>query len=228
MRGWEAGDSSPAAFRSAITAVDDAGVLTVEAGDAAQALQLLQGPVDVPVTDHHGRVGEIHLEGGDALGEHVRQLRPDGLVPVVDGHVEAVVAEGPAVCLLMPQVQPVVQGLPLVGAGKVDDRGGAAPEGRPGAGIEVIRRGGVRHIQVKVGVGVDKAGEEEAAGHVHRPVRCLEVPPDLQDLLAIHQHVHAPLAGPGDHRAALQQSLHKNASSLRRQCAGLFCESFPP
>ena len=56
----------------------------------------------------------------------------------------------------------------------------------------------------------------------------LEVPPDLQDLLTIHQHVHAPLAGPGDHRAALQQSLHKNASSLRRQCAGLFCESFPP
>ena len=193
-------------------AVDDTGVLAVEAGDAPQPLQLLQRPVDVPVADHHGGIGEIHLERGDALGEHVRQLRPDGLVPVVDGHVEAVVAEGPAVRLLVPQVQAVVQGLALVGAGEVDDRGGAAPQGRPGAGVEIVRRGGVRHIQVKVGVGVDEAGEEETAGDIHLPVRGLRSPAHPGDLLPVQQHVGPPLSGTGDDGPAPEQCGHKYTS----------------
>ena len=202
-------------------AVNDTGVLAVEAGDAPQPLQLLQCPVDVPVADHHGGIGEIHLERRDALGEHVRQLCPDGLVPVVDGHVEAVVAEGPAVCLLMPQVQSVVQGLALVGAGEVNDRGGAAPKGCPGAGIEVIRRGGVCHVQVKVGVGVDKTGEEEAAGHVHHLVRRLGTPAHPGDLLAVQQQVGPPLPGAGDDGPALEQCCHQKTSlvCLRRAWA---------
>ena len=193
-------------------AVNDTGVLAVEAGDAPQPLQLLQCPVDVPVADHHGGIGEIHLERRDALGEHVRQLCPDGLVPVVDGHVEAVVAESPAVRLLMPQVQAVVQGLALVGAGEVDDRSSAAPQGRPGAGAEIIRRGGVRHIQVKVGVGVDKAGEEETAGDIHLPVCGLRSPAHPGDLLPVQQQVGPPLSGTGDDGPAPEQCGHKYTS----------------
>ena len=53
--------------------------------------------------------------------------------------MEAVVAEGPAVGLLVPQLQAVVEGLPLVGAGEVDDRGGAALQGRPAAGVKISK-----------------------------------------------------------------------------------------
>ena len=201
----------PAVFPLGDHAVDDPGVLAVDAADAAQGFQLLQRPVHIPVAHHHGGIGHVHFERGDALGEHIRQFRPDGLVPVVDGHVEAVVAEGPSVGLLVPQVQAIMQALALVGAGEVDDGGGAAPERRPAAGVEIIRRGGVAHIQVKVGVGVDEAGEQQAPGHIHHPVDVrFQIFPRFHDFLIFYQQVGPLRPRAGDHRAAFEQRTHKN------------------
>ena len=213
--GMRAGAQLAAVFPLGDHAVDDAGVLTVDAADAAQAPQLLQRPVHVPVADHHGGIGHIHFKRGDALGEHIRQLRPDALVPVVDGHVEAVVAEGPAIGLLVPQLQAVVEGLALVGTGEVDDGGGAAPQRRAAAGIKIVGGGGAGHIQVKVGVGVNEAGEQQTAGHVlHRVGGVGETAADPEDLLPVHQHVSPLHTAAGDHGAAFEQCFHKTITPL--------------
>ena len=105
----------------------------------------------------------------------------------------------------------MVQGLALVGAGEVDDRSSAAPQGRPGAGAEIIRRGGVRHIQVKVGVGVDKAGEEHAARHVDDLALRGELGRDVAkhfDLFPVDEHVGAAAAAAADDIAASKQCFH--------------------
>ena len=195
--------------------VDDTGILAVYAADAALLLQLLQRPVHGLVADHHGRVGHVHLEGGDALGVHVVYLTFDRLVPVVDGHVEAVVTGALAVRLLVPQTQAVVERLALVGAGKVNDGGGAAVERGAGAAGEIIRRGGVAHVQIKVGVRVDEAGGT-AASRTHpppahrwpecrgrRPVSS-RPPPEYPPGRALA----------GDNRYALEQQSHHKTSSF--------------
>ena len=82
--------------------IDHAGVLAVHADDAAETLHLAQGVEHGLIADHHRGIGHVHFEGGDALVEHLRQLGADAVVPVVDGHVEAVVAAGLPVRLLMP------------------------------------------------------------------------------------------------------------------------------
>ena len=185
--------------------VDDPGVLTVYAADAAFLLQLFQRLVHQLVPDHHGRVCHVHLERGDALGVHIVDLAFNGIVPVVDSHVEAVVAGALAVRLLVPQPQTVVERLTLVGAGEIHDGGGAAPQRRPGAGGKIVRRGGVAHIQIKMGVGVDKAGHQQHTGGVHdlRVVH-MDLPRHPPDLLAVHQHIRPPRALAGHHRAVLE------------------------
>ena len=195
--------------------VDDPGILAVYAADTALFLQLLQRLVHGLVADHHGRVGHVYLEGGDALGVHVVYLAFDRLVPVVDGHVEAVVTGALAVRLLVPQTQTVVERLALVGAGKVNDGGGAAVERGAGAAGEIIRRGGVAHVQIKVGVRVDKAGEQQHPGHIHHlRTDGRNVAADVQYLLALHQNIRpaGPLAG--DNGTALEQQSHHKTSSF--------------
>ena len=125
--------------------VDNAAVFAVDAADAALFLELFQSLVHGLVPDHHGGVGHVHLEGGDAGGVHIVDLPLDVLVPVVDGHVEAVVAPALTVGLFVPKVQTVVQRLPLVGAGEVHHGGGAAPDGGPGAGVKIV--GGKEGLQ---------------------------------------------------------------------------------
>ena len=189
--------------------VDDAAVLAVDAADAAPGLQRLQGPVQVAVRQHHGGIGHVHLEGGDAGGEHVVQLPFDALVPVVDGHVEAVVTVAVR-RLPVPEVEAVGQGLALVGAGKVDDGGGAAAQGGAAAALEIVGGGGVAHVQVEVGVGVDEARQQQLAGHVHHlGVRRVDMGRHGGDLLAVHQHVGHHDAAAADHAAAGKESFHR-------------------
>ena len=130
-------------------------------------------------------------------------------VPVVDGHVEAVVAAGAAVGLPVPQLQPVVQALPLVGAGEVHHGGGAAPQGRPGAGGEIVGSGGIAHVQIKMGVGVDEAGHQQHPGDVDDLVGLAgDIAAHLHDLFTLHQNIGTACPSAGDNGAASKQILH--------------------
>ena len=134
--------------------------------------------------------------------------------------MEAIVAGGFAVGLLMPQLQAIGQGFPLVGAGKVNDQGGAAPQRRSGARGKVIGRGGIADIQVKMGVGVDEAGEQQLSRHIHHLcLRAGQILPQLDDGLAVHQHIHGRSAGAGNHPAALEQQFHEDPPL----CVFLYC-----
>ena len=65
-----------------------------------------------------------------------------------------------------------------------------------------------------MGVGVDEAGEQQAAGHVHHlgiRVR-LQLPANADDLLIFNQQVGPLHPGTGDHRAAFQQFFHRTPS----------------
>ena len=192
--------------------VDHAAVLAVDAADAALFPQLFQDPVHGLVPDHHGGIGHIHLEGGDTGGVHVVDLPLDVSVPVVDGHVEAVIADALAVSFLVPEFQPVAQGFALVGAGVVDNSGGAAVEGSQRTAGKVVGGGGAGHVQIEVGVGVDKAGEHQLAGDIDDPGLGLgsDGAGDLYDLFAVHQYVGLFGALAGHHRAAPEQRLHAN------------------
>ena len=135
--------------------------------------------------------------------------------------MEAVVAEGAAVRFLMPEIQTVLQTFTLVGTGEVDDGGSAALQSRTAAGGEIVRRGGVADVQIKVGVGVNKAGEQETALHIHRPVcRSEDQTAHLPDLFTLHQHV-SPLGPPaGDDGTALEQRTHIKHLQIR------FCRQY--
>ena len=183
--------------------VDHPGIFAVDAGDAAQLFQLLQGAENVLVADHHGRVGQVHLKRRNALLKHFGQLRDDLLVPVVYGHVEAVVAGGAAVGLLVPQVKAVLQSLAFVRAGKVDDHGRAAAQCGAAAGAEVVGGRCVADIQIKVCVRVDEAGEKQLAGNVDDlRIRAGKPRRDGGDLLAVNEDVGGLTAGCVDDGAA--------------------------
>ena len=197
--------------------VDHTRVLAVDARDAAALFQRLERGIHRAVADHHGGVGEVHLKGRDASGEHIVQLALDALVPVVDGHVEAVVARAFAVGLFVPEIKTVGKRLALVRAGEVDDGGRAAADGAAGAGREIVGGGRIAHVEIEVRVRVDEAGEEVAAGNVrHLGAFCLgggDVA-DLRDLLAVEQDVRAAGAAGRDDKAAPEQFFHIHSAPL--------------
>ncbi len=129
--------------------------------------------------------------------------------------MEAVVTGRPALRLLPPAGQAIGQGLPLFRGGEINDRGGAAPQGRPAAGGEVVGGNGARHMEIKVGVAVNKAGKEQRPGTVYHPgVPLGQGRPHRGHPLPLQQYVQTPAALAGDNRAALQQGIHPQASYL--------------
>ena len=189
--------------------INDAAVLTVDAADAAAGLQSFQSAVQVAVRQHHGGIGHVHFEGGNAGGEHIVQLALDAGVPVVDGHMEAVVTVAVR-RFFPPQLQTVLQRFPLVGAGEVDDGGGAATQRRTAAAFKIVGSGGIAHVQVKVGMGVDEAGQQQLAGHIYPfRVRGVDTGRDGDDLLAVHQYIGHRNSAAADHAAAGKESFHQ-------------------
>ena len=98
-----------------------------------------------------------------------------------------------------------MQRFALVGAGEVHDSGGAAADGGLGAGVKVVDGGGVAHVQIEVGMGVDEAGQQQLAGDVHGArQRVGEVAAYPQDLFVFHQNVRPTGAPTGDHGAVFE------------------------
>ena len=205
--------------------VDHARVLAVDAGDAAVFFQLFEGVEQILVADHHGRIGHVHLERRDALLKHLRNFRFDGFVPVVDRHVEAVIAARAAVGLLVPEVESVLQRLALVRAGEIDDHRRAAAQGAARAGVEVVGGRGIADVEVEVRMCVDEAGEEQLALHRDNCGLCVcEILTDADDLLVLDQQIGDLRTGGGNDRSALEQQFHRFSSLSESQCFG--CSSF--
>ena len=111
--------------------------------------------------------------------------------------------------LFLPAGQTGGQGFPLVWGGKVDNRGGAPPQGGPGAGGKIIGGDGPAHLQIKVGVAVNKTGEEELSGTVND--LCIpggEIFSHGGDPLSLQQYVQYRCAFRRDNRSSLQQNTH--------------------
>jgi len=119
------------------------------------------------VVDHqHALVGEEDLEARDALLDHPRHVGERALVGLRDRHVEAVVDVRGAGRALLPLVERGLQPAALLLDHEVDDAGGAARRGRARAGVVVVDRARAAERHRHVGVVVDQAREDEAAGRV--------------------------------------------------------------
>ena len=154
--------------------VDRDAVLRVHHDHRAGVRGPQHGPQDLAVGGvEHARVGHEHLEAVHARADAGLHLLERGVVDVGDDHVEAVVDRAVAVRLRVPLVQRGQQRGALGLDREVDDRGGAAPGGGPGPGLEGVRRerAAERHLHVRVHV--DAAGQHVPPGGVEHPVRRL-------------------------------------------------------
>ncbi len=147
--------------------VDGRAVLGVHHDQPAVARGRLHRLQDLPVArQEHTRVGHEELEAGDALADQlVHRLERVG-VDVADDLVERVVDGAVAAGFLVPQRNLVLDVLALGLHHEVDDRGGAAPRGGAGAGLECV--GGLRAAEghFHVSVPVHAARDDVLAGRV--------------------------------------------------------------
>ena len=185
--------------------VDHACVFAVHACNAAVFFDLLQCVEQVLVADHHRGIRHVHLERRNPLLEHLGHFGLNFVVPVIDRHVEAVVAARPAVGLLVPKIEAVLEALSLVRAGEIDDHRRAAANGAARAGVKVVRRRRIAHVEVKMRVCIDKTREQKLSRHVdHGRFRAQDMLRDPLDLLAVYQHVQLRRAAAGHHDTALE------------------------
>lgn len=185
--------------------VDGDAVLRVHHDQSAVAGGPLHGAQDLAVVAvEDAGVGHEQLEGGDPFGDEVVHLLERGGVHVGEDHVEGVVDGAVAVGLGVPGVEPFAQGAAHALDREVDDGGGAAPGGGPGAGLEGV--GGVRPAErhLHVGVPVDAARDDVLARRVDPPVGAPalggvgSVGGEGGDPATLDEHVGVDLVGRGD------------------------------
>ena len=136
------------------------------------------------------------------------------VVDVAHDHVEAVVGDGVALGLGVPGIEPLAQRLALPLDREVDDRGRPAERGRARAGLECVLGERPAERQLHVGMDVDPARDDVAAGRVDGLVGGHtgrgEVGPDLRDGLAIDEDVSAVRPVGGDDRAVGDERAHRS------------------
>ena len=111
----------------------------------------------------------------------------------------------------MPEGKAVGECLALVRAGKVDDSRRAAADGAARAGLEIVGGRRVAHVQIEMRVRVDEAGEEVAAGNIHRLGAARLFSGNVagpRNLLAADEHIRAAGAAGRDDEAASEQFFH--------------------
>ena len=168
---------------------DDIVVLTVDADDAVLLGEALYGLVDLSVAHPHVVVYHVHLEGSDAVFDHLGDLCDPILIPFGNGHMEAVMTAA-SLRLLGPFLESIHHGHAPLLSGEVQHRGGAAHDGGLGAGNEIVRRDGAAYLQVEVGMGIEEPGEHETAGAVdHLVRRSIDIPAHLDDPLPLREQV---------------------------------------
>ena len=188
--------------------VDDAAVFAVYPHQPPQGLEGGENVIELPVGDLVA-VGEIELEGADPFPEHLRQLHPDVRPPFRDGHMEAVITAALPVRLVVPVLEALGQGLPLLLCGEVHNAGGASQNGGLGARLKVVGGDGAADGQVHMGVGVDHAGQHQQPLGIHhlRP-QGGEISAHAEDFFSLQQQIQRERALLGDNRAPANQCFH--------------------
>ena len=200
-------------FGLSLESRNHAAVLAVDAGDAAHLFQPAQDRENGLVV-HLGIIGHVQLKGSNPLVHHILDLPADFRVPFRDGHVKPVVAGAFSIRLLMPVGQPLSQGLAGILGAKVYDGGSASPDGGFGAGVKIVRRHRPRHMQVKMGMSVNKSRKQQAAGNVHnlrirsRQQLHLLRKPYCRYFLSVQDHIGQNGPAARHYNSALQPFFH--------------------
>ncbi len=158
----------------------------------------------VRVINHEdARVGHEELEAGDAFADELAHLLELRGAEIGDDAVEGVVNDGLVVGFLHPGVESLAERLPFVLDGEVDKRGGAAESRRDGAGLEIIGAGGAAEGHVEMGVDINAAGDQQAAGGVDDAAGVFDGKPrgEGADFLAVDADVGDASIRRRDHRA---------------------------
>ena len=128
------------------------------------------------------------------------------LAPPGDRHVEGIVAAGLA-GLVVPHLQRFEQRLLRRRQAEIDHHGRAAGKRRARAALEIVGRIGAHEGHFEMGVRVDAARHDVAAGGVELVV-AVQVRADADDLAVLEQHVGLPGAVGGDDGAVLDDFGH--------------------
>ena len=174
--------------------VDGHPVLGVHHDQPAVPGRLLHRPEDrAVVAVEDAGIGREQLEVRDALGDQPVHLGEGRVVDVAHDHVEAVVGDGVALGLGVPRIEALAQRLALPLDREVDDRGRPAERGSARPGLERVLGERAAERQLHVGMDVDPARDDVAAGRVDGLVRGhparREVGTDLRDRLAVDEEV---------------------------------------
>ena len=205
--GMPSGGESAGAYGSLPQQIQHGAVFTVDPQHAADLLHLREDVVELGVADHKGVIGQIALEGSYPGCGHFPQLGAGVLIPVAYGHMEAVVTGAVPVGPAVPHIQGLLQAATLVLSGEIQDGGGAPGYGCRRAGLEAVGGDGAGHGHLQMGVGVDEAGKDQAAGGVHHPV-ARELRGDAAYLLPLYEYVGNLQPSGGDEGAAFYHGTH--------------------
>ena len=159
-------------------------------------------------------VGGEYLQGGDPLPDQRRDLGHHLGIETGDVHVEAEIDGRLGIGLGVPGVDALAQGVEVL-RHEIQHGGGAAESGRLQAAVVVVGGHRVEHGEIKVGVGVDPAGQHQLAGGVdHFRTGRLQSRTDGSNGLAFDEQIFLGTPPHGDEGCpADQQSGHWLGSS---------------
>ena len=193
---------------------DNAVILTVYAGDAAQLFQAGEDLIHRLVV-HHGVIGHIQLEGAGFFIDDLFQFTADVLIPVGQRQMEGVITGRLAVRFLVPVVERLPQIFSPVLGRIINDAGGSACQLRFRSRIKFIRCHGIAHFQRHVGVRVDKSRKQKFSPHINDIcVFKIQVLSHGKDLLPFYQDIHFLRALAAYNFAAFKQKLHTGSPFL--------------
>ena len=155
----------------------------------------------------HAGIGHEHLERGDSLAESDVHLLERLVGDVADDQMKSVVDGTVSIRLLHPSLEPVHEVLLFRLDGEVDDRGGAAPCGGSGTGLEGIGCLGAAKWELHVSVHIDAPRDHIFPRGVDDLVRAgLPIVTagrsQCGDLLVVDENIGEHLLGGGDDSAA--------------------------
>ena len=167
-------------------------------------------------------IGGVGLERGKSLRHDLGNPGKDVVVHMLEHAVQGIVRVAAAVRLLQIHGELMGQIASLWAEARVfHDGRGAAPCRRQRSGFETVGDVRVAHRQVDVGMGVDPAGHDHAAGYVHdfRPIRLWDfVQPfaEFQNPVVFNQDVRVEDAVRACDQSAGNKHTHGEPVSLLR------------